>query len=273
MSGPGGGAAPAGDSVLCVSGRGTIWSSATSQATQKVREMVNRAKTRPAATDASGSTYLWLLSGVPPRFAVLSQQHLLVEQVHPLLPLDFQSSAHPQGSLRFGLGALATRAQGDKLADYIYIFTGIHRTRTYSCYTSKQTESCGFFGGTSPTAVLPRVRMRPGFQHWLYVCTSSQTHSRRAAPEHSGPPGTATWVRRGASVSRERWSGTESLRSENTSVRAGQRSHKPLSCFQQQPTHQAAPRQEPHKGTGGQQLEEKRTSLSFTEKEKESSVQ
>lgn len=48
VSGPGGGAALAGDSdsVLCVSGWGTIWSSVTSRATQKVREMMKTAKTR-----------------------------------------------------------------------------------------------------------------------------------------------------------------------------------------------------------------------------------
>lgn len=53
MSGPGGGAAPAGDSdsdsVLCVSGWGIIWSSATSRSTQKVREMMKTAKTRRTA--------------------------------------------------------------------------------------------------------------------------------------------------------------------------------------------------------------------------------
>lgn len=48
------------------------------------------------------------MSGVPSCLAVMSQEHLLVEQVHPLLPLDFQSGAHPQGCLLTGLGALAT---------------------------------------------------------------------------------------------------------------------------------------------------------------------
>lgn len=78
--------------------------------------MVSRVKTTCRRLrdgwSGSGSTHLGLLSAVPPGFAELSQQHLLVEQVHPLLPLDFQSGAHPQGSLLFGLGALATR--GDK---------------------------------------------------------------------------------------------------------------------------------------------------------------
>lgn len=80
---------------------------------------MNTAETRPAAAGGQtagvrGATYLRLLSGVPPRFAVMGQQHLLVQQVHPLLPLDFQSGAHPQGRLLVGLGALATQTQADK---------------------------------------------------------------------------------------------------------------------------------------------------------------
>lgn len=111
--------------------------------------------------------------------------------------------------------------------------------------------------------------MRPGCQHWVYVCNNSQTHWRRAAPERSVPPGTSTWVRRGASVTRGRWSGTELPRSENTTGTAGQQRYKPLKCSQQQPTHQSAQGQQPHKGTGGQQLEEKPPSHSF-KKDKES---
>lgn len=53
--------------------------------------------------------YLLLLSGVPPRLVVLCQQQLLVEHVHPLLPLDIQCGAHPQGCLMSWLGALTTR--------------------------------------------------------------------------------------------------------------------------------------------------------------------
>lgn len=52
------------------------------------------------------SIYLALVSGVPPGLVVLGQQHLLVEQVHPLLPLDVQCGTHPQGRLIAWLGAL-----------------------------------------------------------------------------------------------------------------------------------------------------------------------
>lgn len=54
------------------------------------------------------SIYLWLRSGVPPGLVVLGQQQLLVELVHPLLPLDVQSGTHPQGRLIAWLGALMT---------------------------------------------------------------------------------------------------------------------------------------------------------------------
>lgn len=72
--------------------------------------------------------YLWLMSGVPSCLAVMSQEHLLVKQVHPLLPLDFQSGAHPEGCLLTGLGALATihtseaniSRHHEELADYEY---------------------------------------------------------------------------------------------------------------------------------------------------------
>lgn len=109
-SGPGGGAAPA-DPALCASGRGTICSSATGRAGQKVMETVKTAGAAGVSGTVwggSGSTYLRLLSAVPPGFAVMSQQHLLVQQVHPLLPLDLQGGAHPQRRLLAGLGALAT---------------------------------------------------------------------------------------------------------------------------------------------------------------------
>lgn len=104
--------------------------------------------------------------------------------------------------------------------------------------------------------------VRPGFQHQVYLCNNSQTHWRRAAPEPSVPPGTSTWVRRGASVSTAGWSGTEPLRAGSTSGTAAEQSYKPLTCSQRRPTHQSAQSQEPHEGTGGQQLEEK-GSLSF----------
>lgn len=57
----------------------------------------------------SVSLYLWLLSGVPPGLVVLCQQQLLVQHVHPLLPLDVQRGTHPQGCLIGWLGALTTR--------------------------------------------------------------------------------------------------------------------------------------------------------------------
>ena len=52
------------------------------------------------------SIYLRLVSGVPPGLIVLGQQHLLVKQVHPLLPLDVQCGTHPQRRLTTWLGAL-----------------------------------------------------------------------------------------------------------------------------------------------------------------------
>ena len=55
------------------------------------------------------SLYLWLLSGVPPGLVILCQQQLLVEHVHPLLPLDVQRGSHPQWCLTGWLGALTTR--------------------------------------------------------------------------------------------------------------------------------------------------------------------
>lgn len=51
------------------------------------------------------STHLWLAPGAPPGLVVLGLQQLLVQHVHPLLPLDVQSGAHPQGSLVARLGA------------------------------------------------------------------------------------------------------------------------------------------------------------------------
>ena len=41
----------------------------------------------------------------------LSQEQLLVQKVHPLLPLDVQGGPHPQGSLLGGLGAREHRLQ------------------------------------------------------------------------------------------------------------------------------------------------------------------
>lgn len=72
--------------------------------------------------------YLWLMPGVPSCLAVMSQEHLLVKQVHPLLPLDFQSGTHPQGCLLTGLGALPTTHTSEakisrhhvELVDYEY---------------------------------------------------------------------------------------------------------------------------------------------------------
>lgn len=55
--------------------------------------------------------HLGLVSGVPPGLVVLGQQQLLVEHVHPLLPLDVQSGTHPQGCLIAWLGALMTKKQ------------------------------------------------------------------------------------------------------------------------------------------------------------------
>lgn len=55
------------------------------------------------------SIYLRLVSGVPPGLVVLGQQQLLVEQVHPLLPLDVQRGTHPQRRLTAWLGALVTK--------------------------------------------------------------------------------------------------------------------------------------------------------------------
>lgn len=64
------------------------------------------------------STYLLLLlSGAPPGLVVLGQQQLLVQHVHPLLPLDVQSGSHPQRRLVAGLGALMTTDVEIKLLD------------------------------------------------------------------------------------------------------------------------------------------------------------
>lgn len=124
-------------SVLCVSGRGTTWSTVTTQTTQTYRQnqvlctyveiVQNCQGAQLLASDAWSewssdilcvawsvsaaislrvSIYLWLLSGVPPGLVVLGQQQLLVEQVHPLLPLDVQSGTHSQGRLVAWLGAL-----------------------------------------------------------------------------------------------------------------------------------------------------------------------
>lgn len=54
----------------------------------------------------SVSTYLRLMSGIPPSLVVLGQEQLLVQQVHPLLPLDVQGGAHPEGRLVARLRAL-----------------------------------------------------------------------------------------------------------------------------------------------------------------------
>lgn len=85
---------------------------------------------------------------------------------------------------------------------------------------------------------------------------------RIAAPEDSVPHETSTWVQRGASVTRERWSGTELQRSENTTETVGHQPPKPLLYLRQQPAYQSAQSKKPHKRTGSQQLEEKWT-LSF----------
>lgn len=52
------------------------------------------------------STYMWLMSGIPPSLVVLGQEQLLVQQVHPLLPLDVQGGTHPEGRLVARLRAL-----------------------------------------------------------------------------------------------------------------------------------------------------------------------
>ena len=44
------------------------------------------------------------MRGVP-GVVELSQEQLLVQKVHPLLPLDVQGGPHPQGHLLGGLGA------------------------------------------------------------------------------------------------------------------------------------------------------------------------
>lgn len=49
---------------------------------------------------------MWLMSGVPPSLIVLCQEQLLVQQVHPLLPLDVQGGPHPEGRLVGRLRAL-----------------------------------------------------------------------------------------------------------------------------------------------------------------------
>ena len=54
---------------------------------------------------ASVCVYLGLRPGAASGLVVLGQQQLLIQQVHPLLPLDVQRGAHPQGALAGGLRA------------------------------------------------------------------------------------------------------------------------------------------------------------------------
>lgn len=49
--------------------------------------------------------------GVPPHLGQLGEQHLLVQHVHPLLPLDVKCGAHAHGRLLRGLAARQQRLQ------------------------------------------------------------------------------------------------------------------------------------------------------------------
>lgn len=96
----------------------------------------------------------------------------------------------------------------------------------------------------------------------IYICNEGPTHRRRAAPEHSVPHQTSRRVRRGTSVPREGWRGTELRRSEHTSVTGDHRSHTHThtsELFKTTAAHQSAQGKEPHQGTGGQQLEDRWT--------------